>query len=95
MNKENIKQMLYFLENGFESLGYLLPHIIKDHTETGPDGKKYLVITETFDTDKFDDSVPNTWRDEVDKINSAFHSEWGGDYFEEDGSVIISIKESK
>ena len=87
--------MLFFLEKGFECLGYLLPHIIKKHTETGSDGKKYLVITETFDTDKLDDSVPDTWRDDVDKINSAFHSEWGGYYSEKDGSVIISIKESE
>ena len=93
MNKENIKQMLFFLEKGFECLGYLLPHTIKNHTETGPDGKKYVVIKETFETDKLDDSVPDNWRNDVDKINTAFHSEWGGNFYEEDGSVIISIKE--
>lgn len=95
MNKETIKQMVFFLEKGFGCLGYLLPHNISSHTETSPDGKKYLLITETFNTDKLDDSVPDTWRDDVDKINSTFHSEWGGDYSEEDRSVTISIKDSE
>ena len=95
MDKETITQMVDFLEKGFECLGYLLPHIIKSHTETDPDGKKFLLITETFDTDKLDDSVPDTWKDDVDSINSAFHSEWGGHCSENDGSVTISIKESE
>ena len=95
MNKESIKQMLLFLEKGFECLEYLIPHKFESHSETGADGKKYFFIKETFDTDKLDESVPDDWRDDVDRINSAFHSEWGGSFSEEDGSVIINIDDSK
>lgn len=93
MNKETIKQIVFFLEKGFECLGYLLPHKIESYNETDPDGKKYLFITETIETDELDDSVPDTWRNDVDKINSSFTSEWGGSYSEEDGSITISIKD--
>ena len=93
MNKENIKEMLLFLEKGFECLGYLVPHIITSHTETAPDGKKYVLITESFETEKLDDSIPDTWRDDIDRINTSFHSEWGGSYSENDGTITISIKD--
>ena len=91
MNKEDLRELENDIEEALDGMDYEIPYDTESYIET-KDGVRYGICEVTFDVTSFDDSIPDNWDEDAENVVADVVREWGGSYYWEDHSIIVSVR---
>ncbi len=92
MNYSELNEIVSYINDALDSLGYDLPYNSRGYFETDNyTGQRYAFIDVSFNYDEFDDSLPNTWDEDVEDAITNVMNGYEFTYSWEGNIVTISM----